>query len=435
MGYIWHDRRVDFGIDGEIELRDPVTEAALNLMLLVQSKATDRAFSSETSSGFDYRCDERDVAYWLQGNAPVLLVCCHPRTDEGWWVSIKDWFADPSRRRDRVVHFDKASMRFDSSAATALLDLAVPAERGLYLRPPPRTERLTSNLLVVAEVPSRIYGAGCLESVGKEAVRRLAEAGIWDRDFLLRGQRIFSFRDLHSPPFEILVDPGTDITDEPTAVWAQSTDDDRLRRYADLLARALRAMVHEELAWAAEERCLYFKATPNLRPRRIRNSSGRSRTVFTPYRRSPDDPDKISYCRHDAFKPRFTRVDGTWFLTIVPTDHYTQDGHRPSLYADELRSGLRRLQRNRAVLGQVKMWAYYLQGGGLWKKDQPIVFGGLADFEVDRGIDEARWKTDRAAEAQGEFEDLDDQGNDAFEVDATDAGFNAASLFDGEALL
>ena len=38
MGYLWHDRRVDHGIDGEIELVSP-DGTALNVVVMVQSKA------------------------------------------------------------------------------------------------------------------------------------------------------------------------------------------------------------------------------------------------------------------------------------------------------------------------------------------------------------------------------------------------------------
>jgi hypothetical protein len=146
--YSWHDRRVDAGIDGEIDLRDPATEVALNRLILVQSKAKDQPFTRETATSFEFLCSPAYLAYWMDGNAPVLLVCSHPSTDEAWWVSIRDYFADPTRRASLRVHFDKRTMRFDASAATALFDLAMPAECGLYLPPPPRRELLTSNLLV-----------------------------------------------------------------------------------------------------------------------------------------------------------------------------------------------------------------------------------------------------------------------------------------------
>ena len=44
MGYLFHPRRVDHGIDGHIDLVEPGSGAVLNLTLLVQSKAQDRPF-------------------------------------------------------------------------------------------------------------------------------------------------------------------------------------------------------------------------------------------------------------------------------------------------------------------------------------------------------------------------------------------------------
>ena len=82
MGYLWHPRRVDHGIDGEIELVDPSTERPLNRTISVQSKARQR-FSGEDSSTFHYVCDLDDVDYWMEANVPVILVCSHPGVRRG----------------------------------------------------------------------------------------------------------------------------------------------------------------------------------------------------------------------------------------------------------------------------------------------------------------------------------------------------------------
>jgi hypothetical protein len=421
MGYVWHDRRVDAGIDGEIELRDPATEFALNRLILVQSKASEQPFTRETATSFEYLCSPADLAYWLDGNAPVLLVCSHPSTDEAWWVSIKDYFADQGRRASRRVHFDKRAMRFDADAAPALFDLAMPADSGLYLPPPPRQEELTSNLLAVTGVPARIHSAPTCATGGADAVARLAAVEARDSDFLLRAGQVHSFRALTDAPFSILVagDPATVSTSVPTSAWADSDDANLLRWYVELLTRTLRDMRHAELAWCAPGRYLYFKATSTLKPRRIRSSFGRQRTVFTPYYRNPDEPDKLSYCRHDAFLPRFTRVDGRWYLQVSPTYHYTLDGHEPSLFADELLSGLKRRERHRAVFLQVKMWANYLQDDlRLREHEPPLRFGRLATVDVDRGIDESRWKLDRV-DGTADDEDLL-TGTDSVDMDLPD---------------
>ena len=88
MGYLFHPRRVDHGIDGHIDLVDPGSGAVLNQTLLVQSKASDRPFPGETDQLFRYVCDDRDLDLWLSGNAPVILVFSHPnRTRRGGWRS------------------------------------------------------------------------------------------------------------------------------------------------------------------------------------------------------------------------------------------------------------------------------------------------------------------------------------------------------------
>src|SRR5882672_7139209 len=80
MGYLWTPTtgHSDAGIDGYIEIRRTDTNEATNFILQVQSKATAKDWENESSEGFDFRCDERDLAYWLQGNAPVILVVSRP---------------------------------------------------------------------------------------------------------------------------------------------------------------------------------------------------------------------------------------------------------------------------------------------------------------------------------------------------------------------
>lgn len=443
MGYVWHDRRVDAGIDGEIELRDPATELALNRLILVQSKASELPFTRETATSFEYICSPADLAYWLDGNAPVLLVCSHPSTDEAWWVSIKDYFADQGRRASRRVHFDKGTMRFDADAASALFDLAMPADSGLYLPPPPLQEQLTSNLLAVTSVPARIHSAPTCATDGADAVARLAAVDARDSDFLLRAGQVHSFRALTDAPLSTLVagNPAAVLTSVPTSTWADSDDANLLRWYVELMTRTLRDMLHAELAWRAPGSYLYFKATSTLKPRRIRSSFGRQRTVFTPYYRNPDDPTKLSYCRHDAFLPQFTRVDGRWYLQVSPTYHYTRDGHEPSLFAEELLSGLKRRERHRAVFLQVKMWANYLQDDlRLREPEPPLRFGRLATVDVDHGIDETRWKLDRvdgAADEDSLFTAIDPVDTDlpGHQSAFADSSTTEPTLFDDEDLL
>src|SRR5258708_6192076 len=80
---------IDVGIDGLIELCNPMTGEALGQVVRVQGKATDQAWDDENDEQFSYRCKQRDLDHWLRGNAPVVLIVCRPSTNEAYWVSIK----------------------------------------------------------------------------------------------------------------------------------------------------------------------------------------------------------------------------------------------------------------------------------------------------------------------------------------------------------
>lgn len=150
MGHVWHARAVDAGIDGTIELRDPATGLVSNRHLLVQSKASDLSFGGETADKFHFIVDERDLEYWLQATLPVILVCSHPKANEGWWVHIQAYFADPARRVDRRVDFAKATMAFDDDISGRLFAVADPHGQAHTSVAEHRAEKLVSNLLPVA---------------------------------------------------------------------------------------------------------------------------------------------------------------------------------------------------------------------------------------------------------------------------------------------
>lgn len=108
MGFVWNASTLDAGIDGVIEVRDTETGAATNCIIQVQSKATVNRFQADNEKTFEYLCDERDLAYWMGGNAPVILVCSYLSTGLSYWVSIKDYFKDPQKlKREKFTSIKK----------------------------------------------------------------------------------------------------------------------------------------------------------------------------------------------------------------------------------------------------------------------------------------------------------------------------------------
>jgi hypothetical protein len=238
MGYLFHPRRVDHGIDGHVDLVDPGTREVLNLVLLVQSKASGLPFSYETEARFQYTCAEPDLTYWLSGNAPVILILSHPERDEAWWVDIKAEFADARRRAARTVMVDKRRQVFDASAAAPLLRVAVPKDSGLFLASPPKKETLTSNLLPIATMPEVIYLAPAAATTYPAAGELLAaQQGRVRGGWILRDGMVISFADLTQGPLSVLC--AGDVERHETAEWAASDDADTQYRFMDLLAWAL----------------------------------------------------------------------------------------------------------------------------------------------------------------------------------------------------
>jgi hypothetical protein len=135
MGFVWYPSSgIEAGIDGIIEIRDSETGNMSNAIIQVQSKATEKPFQAETSEGFDYLCEERDLNYWLEGNTPVILVVSRPNTEEIYWISIKDYFRDVTLRKTRKVHFNKQQDKFDQACRMALASLAAPQGIGLFIQ-------------------------------------------------------------------------------------------------------------------------------------------------------------------------------------------------------------------------------------------------------------------------------------------------------------
>jgi hypothetical protein len=156
---------------------------------------------------------------------------------------------------------------------------------------------------------------------------------------------------------------------------------------------------------------LYFRATDDLSQRSWNTSGTHWRSVFKPHAKKTN-PSQVSYYKHAGLKWQFLNLDDEWFCALTPDYYYSIDGYRESRFTAQYLSGIKRLERNPAVLGETRMWAAILAGreGGhdsLFSQNERILdFGKLVTFDTDRGIDEAKWK--RAAEASDPTDPLAD---------------------------
>jgi len=385
---------LDVGIDGTIELCDPETGAALGHVVLVQSKPTAGRFQSETDGGFDFLCDARDIEYWMQGNAPVILVVSRPADGEAYWISIKEYFQEPAVRATRKVRFDKARDRFDASAFPRLLKIATPKELGLYLAPPARHEQLVSNLLQVAAFPGRVYTAeSAMTSVDEIWQSLRARGEPIEAEWVLKSKRLWGFNDLSGPSWRDICDRGT-IEEFDVEEWSLSDDPDRQRDFVWLLNTCLRRKLYPRIRFRKELDCYVYLPSHDMGPDAVayeRPSRIATRTVFKAYRNGKTA--EIAYYRHAACQMQFRRFGDGWFLEVDPTYVFTTDGDKLHWDQAGLLSGIKRLDRNQAVYSLVLMWADVIKRAGS-TDSQPyphLAFSDLAAFGVEVGIDDKTW--------------------------------------------
>lgn len=410
MGFLWHPAGpFDHGIDGRLELRDVRSKTPLNRQIGVQSKARTR-FTAESDEGFEFLCEEADIDYWMRSDVPVILVCSHPQEREAWFCCVTDYFADRQRRIERRVVFNKRCDRFDSSRAMDMFRLAGRREPVLHRLEPPPLESLLSNLLPILQHGGYVWDAKARCSTVAEANEIYEEAGgPRGSDYLLRSERLYSLRDPRSCSLSALVDVD-DVTAFPAAEWSESDDPVHLRHWVELLRRTLLQQLKRELWWHPDRHLFYFACPEPLAEVSIEGPSGRRKVVKVKHFYDKKlQEERLAYIRHHAFRPGFRRIDRRWYLEIEPDYLFTSDGRRESRRAPEYLSGIKRLDRNLAVIGQLKMWAHLLtRPPSLLAVESPLLtFGELVAVDISPGIDDELWQgktTPRSEEITGQQE-------------------------------
>jgi hypothetical protein len=406
MGHLWNEPQNDFGTDGYIELVDPKVDKASSRIVLVQSKATSVAFGDRP---IGFTCEEDDLRYWLNGNAPVILVRSHPSSEQAYWVSIKDYFRDhPEQRQSRRILFDRDADRFDASCGSALWDLARPRLDGLHLGTPPVHESLVSNLLPIESFPHMIYVADASIRKPSEARDVFADSnGRWPRAWLLWSGRIYSFTD----PTESLLGRicATKATSFPADDWAYSHDEDQRRRFVWLLKAALHEQMRPVLR--ASKELTWIAATVDLPLVIAIPGTSNTRSIVKAYLR---DDGSTRYIRHLAFAPAFVCYADRWYLELTPTYHFTRDGREPDFHAASHRSGIKRRERHSDFRRNVDTLARVLRGdvdlGGLAPdpEHQLLEFGALAQVQLDTSGENLDG-IDGEADVECEDEETDDR--------------------------
>jgi hypothetical protein len=380
----------EMGIDGYIELFDANSGLPLGLTLAVQSKVVS-ALAGESDKTFAYSCDANDLAYWLSGNTPVILVVSSGAANDAYWISVKERFKDWKPDQPTRVTFDKAEDQFSSRSFSRLAGIAAP-KSGLYLAPLRSVERLRSNLLPLELWPPSISIAGTDHRTTREVWAALREAGGGaDAGWLLWEKKLFSFHDLSKPPWSAICDQGM-LEEFSTSEWAESNDAQRQRIYTQLLNQTLKAQLSPEVRFWPQEECYALQGKPHKQSYRSIQRTSKI-TVISQYSSTSKDGRKFERFRHLAFRGQFRLFDDQWCLEITPTYRFTSDGFNLDRFHEENLKGIKRLEGNRAVLSSVLFWAHYLKPRtDMFHGDPPpLQFGDLLSFNCEVGIDDAEW--------------------------------------------
>lgn len=392
LGHIWHDRRIDHGIDGQIELVEPLARAASNIQVLVQCKATTSGFPSETESSFHILLDPADVAYWQGGDNKVIVACSRPRDGMVWWAPIERAEPPSSGRRGWRLEFDKTVDRLDEESASRLLLWASDATPGRAIDGRARrAERLETNLVRIAELPPDIYFAPTWKQTPRELGPALRNLGYYRSDWIIRGGVVYSFTRPEPYALGTFLDGGYETIS--TSEWANSKDVDTLASFADLLRQALFDQEHRRLWYHRGKRIFLFRAPPKGQSSKVKvmpNKPGR--TVVKEYFRDTEQTETKDF-RHYAAGIRFIGTDDGWVAEINPTYYFTFDGKRELPWGADRLKGIKRFEKNAAVRGLVRFWAEYLsRPQELGEPSRQILFGNLISLEVEVGINDKDWK-------------------------------------------
>ncbi|MDH6312378.1 hypothetical protein M2137_001148 [Parabacteroides sp. PFB2-10] len=244
------------------------------------------------------------------------------------------------------------------------------------------TETVYSNLLSV-EFPSKLYRAE-LNIDRKAIIDGSKTTGKWlkksatqfdvlisaihqyglkvPNDWILFENSIISFHDLSERTLGLsqLVDLGT--VEEYDTCDFYNTNDDHLNVFKNLLRRCLsRKMHHLGVRWYNDEK-LYVYTPQNELATRIEKWKGKveaTRTVFEA-KMQKKNPEKISYCKHFAFKANFYLFDDQWYMSINPEWFISRDGSKKTYYGFEQISFLKRKEKNAQVYSHLRFIFYQL---------------------------------------------------------------------------
>lgn len=275
LGHVFEPRgRLETGIDGTIEFRDPLTRTATGKMVAVQVKTKEKGlYTAESDTSFEYLMRIADVEYWLASSLPVVLILYRQSDESFYWKSVAHCVPGEERR----LAFDKQADRLDSASLDRLAALAVEnGKLGSFVPPMRRGEAAHLNLMRI-DLPDEIFVADSPFASGRDAISTFLQTGERRFDWVIRGRRFVSFRDPRGTGVESIIDVDT-LEAVDTELVADSEEPDDELVMIELLRRTMVEQVSTDLAYDSKGRAFYFRAPERFQTRKYEYRSLREPT-------------------------------------------------------------------------------------------------------------------------------------------------------------
>jgi nucleoside phosphorylase len=264
--------------------------------------------------------------------------------------------------------------------------------------PSPLPESLYSNLLPLRAFPAVIHVApSTCDSYGQARARLLdGEPGNVPNAWALDKKMLYSFGDPLASRLSRLVDAGA-VEAHESSSWAGSDDPNKRHLFVRLLKGALRDDLSTVGVWFFHKDDVFaFAGTPGkpdrTYPYRSLHQDSEITVVFH-HEREAKDGRKFPYLRHNAFRGRFCHIEGIWHLEVTPTYRFTSDGKRKYRYHEDQLRGIKRIERNRAVLSQVLVWMDVLcpRPSLFSARPRALQFGPGLVFAATKSVPDEQW--------------------------------------------
>ncbi len=373
LGHVFEGRgRLETGVDGTIEFRDPSTGKMLGKTVAVQVKTTAGGrYVREDNTGFEYLLRSADLDYWRNTNLPVIIVVVRLSDQSMYWKDVSAGASGDERR----LQFDKVTDRLDAGSIDRLAQLSVERGKlGSFVPPMRSGEPAHLNLMRIV-LPDEIFVADSPFKSGRDAVPTLLGHDERYFDWVIRGRRFVSFRNPRGTSLEKIVDVDT-VEAVDVALVAMNDDPEDEVIMIELLRRTLEEQFADDLAYDKDAKAFYFRAPEPLEALEYRYRSLKEMTSATVVQLYPDrkKPDRLHNVRHHAFTPRFERISDDWYVSISPTFFFTENGSRQHRFASTLLASKKRLDRNGSVRGQMLLWRHLLLNNDAGEDRAPSLF-------------------------------------------------------------